>query len=95
MNERYEIIDGKQRLLAIIAFMESRFPYKGYLFRDMNPYDRNHFENFTVSWGTVENLSRLQIYRLFLKLNTSGKPQEQAHIDKVKQMYEEELKKEV
>jgi len=89
----YEIVDGKQRLLTIIDFVEDRFTYRGKKFSQLHPGDRSFFDSYNVSWGEVRDMTPLKVYQLFLKLNTCGKPQEQAHIDKVRAMYEEELKK--
>lgn len=32
----YEVVDGKQRLTTIFDFMENKFPYRGYYFRQLS-----------------------------------------------------------
>lgn len=87
-QKAYEIIDGKQRFLALMDFKESRFTYKGLLYRQMQRVDRNHFDMYRISCGEVKNLTWPQILKLFLKLNTCGKPQEQSHLMKVRNILE-------
>ena len=41
----YEMLDGKQRLLALVDFKEGRFRYKGKLYRELHPSDRSHFDS--------------------------------------------------
>jgi len=90
----YEMLDGKQRLLALIDFKEGRFRYKGKLYRELHPSDRAHFDRYPIAWGDIRNLrsgktlTDLQKYRYFIKLNTGGKQIDPAHIEKVKEMYE-------
>lgn len=85
----YEIIDGKQRLLTLVKFCESRFPFRGYLYRDLKISDRNHIDDYTVGYSEVRNITQAQKYKLFLRLNTCGKPQDQSHIEKVRKLLEE------
>lgn len=39
----YEIIDGKQRLTALLEFNEDRFQYNGYYFSELSNADKNKF----------------------------------------------------
>ena len=39
----YEIVDGKQRMLTLLAFYENRFPYKGVFYNDLSVLDKNWF----------------------------------------------------
>jgi len=65
----YEIIDGKQRLRAILDFYEDRFAYKGKLFSELSHRDRSHFKNYPVMEAELHNLTREQILRYFIMLN--------------------------
>lgn len=87
--EMNEVLDGKQRLTTILDFYEDRFKYKGKTFSDLSWIDRNHFKNYNISWGETENLTKEQKLRYFIKLNTTGKPMDESHINKVKNMLEE------
>lgn len=79
----YEILDGKQRGKAIRDFYEDRFRWNGKLFSELHPYDRNHFENYSIAWVQTTKLTQAQKYRYFLKLNIGGVPQSKEHLDKV------------
>jgi hypothetical protein len=87
---RMEILDGKQRLRSLVDFFEGRFKYKGRFFRDMHPRDRGHFLSYAVLYAEADGLSHGQKCNYFLKLNTAGKPQDQAHLAKVRRMAQAE-----
>lgn len=78
-----EVLDGKQRLRAILDYYEDRFAYKGKFFSDLSEKDRRHFLSYSISVCEVENLSEEQILRYFVYLNKRGKAMSQEHIDKV------------
>jgi hypothetical protein len=82
----YEVLDGKQRLRAIIDFFEGRFQYGGKRFCDLHPRDRHHFESYHILYAETEGLTLTQKCEYFLKLNTAGKPQDPAHLKKVKEL---------
>lgn len=84
----YEILDGKQRLLTLIDFQEDRFAYEGLTFSELNRKDQYAFKNTPVSYAHIENVTKEQKLRYFLKLNTTGVPQDSAHLEKVKAMWE-------
>jgi len=90
----YEMIDGKQRLTALIEFFENRFAYNGVKFYELSSRDQSHFENYPLQWGELSNeqneITNEQKYRYFLRLNTAGKLQDLKHIQ-----YVEELLKKV
>jgi hypothetical protein len=83
----YEMLDGKQRLTALKEFYESRFMYRGRYYHELHGRDQAHFDNYAISYGETEPLTDEQKYRYFLKLNTSGTPQDPEHIKKVEQMW--------
>lgn len=85
----YEILDGKQRLRAILDFYENRFAYKGKYFNDLSKIDQNWFENYGISVAEVLPTDKKEILNYFVMLNTTGKPVDTKHIDKVKEMIKE------
>jgi hypothetical protein len=86
-----EIVDGKQRLSALVDFYEGRFMWRGSFFRDLHPQDQNHFEGYQVSLGELsEDSTDEQVLRCFLRLNTSGKSQDPSHLDSVRVMLDKE-----
>ena len=84
----YEILDGKQRLRAILDYYEDRFRYKGKLFSELSYRDRWHFESYGVVNAEAHNLTREQILRYFIMLNTGGRIMAKEQIDKVRGMLE-------
>lgn len=87
IDKYYEMLDGKQRLTALIEFYESRFKYKDMYFHKMHGRDQGHFESYSISYSETEPLTPEQKYRYFLKLNTCGVPQDPAHIKKVEKLW--------
>ncbi len=82
----YEILDGKQRLSAILEFHQDRFSYKGKVFSTLHGRDRAHFDCFAVSVAELSNLSPEQRLQTFVRLNTAGRIMDKEHLDKVKKM---------
>ena len=85
----YEVLDGKQRLTAIRDFHEDRFKYNGYYFSELSRFDKNKFENHSISYGYLENPTKEAIFETFIKLNTCGKPMATKHINHVKKLLSE------
>ena len=85
----YEILDGKQRLTAIIEFIEDRFKYKGFYFSELSGMDKNKFGNHGITMGYLENPNEEAIFETFIKLNTCGKPMANKHINHVKKLLSE------
>ena len=85
----YEILDGKQRIRAILDFYENRFPYKGKYYNDLCSKDRHWFKTKNLSVAEVYNTDKENILKYFLLLNTSGKTMSNSCLDKVKNMLKE------
>jgi hypothetical protein len=86
----YEIVDGKQRLSALVDFMADKFAYRGKTWSELSRTDRNYIDNYAVSYAQVgEEYTRQQILDLFVRLNTGGKPMDPAHIARVAEMAKE------
>lgn len=90
----YEIIDGKQRLTALVEFFEDRFQYKGLFYSQMHPQDQNHFENKQLAIIETPQLSREEVLEYFVRLNTAGRPVNPDHLEKVKSMMKDGKEKE-
>ena len=85
-----EILDGKQRLSALVDFVEGRFDFEGVLFRDMRPSDQTKISTAPVLVAKLhESTTYKQKLEHFLKVNTFGRQQDPSHLDFVR----EELKK--
>jgi hypothetical protein len=86
----YEILDGKQRLSAVIEFFQGRFKYNGKIYQELHPKDQHHLKDYHILLAEVqERITQKQKYQYFLKLNTTGKPQSKEHMDKVRELYEQ------
>lgn len=81
----YEIVDGKQRLLALKEFYEDRFAWRGKKFSDLTSREQNHFMNYPVIFAEVKDMTREQVLRYFIMLNTSGKIMDENHLDRVRE----------
>jgi hypothetical protein len=88
-NFSYEVLDGKQRINAIMEYYENRYAYKGKTFYELHPRDQGHFTFYRVSLARTENpMTDEQKYKYFLKLNVGGRAQDPAHLEYVKKLYE-------
>ena len=81
-----EILDGKQRLNALVEFYENRFPYKGKFYNELHWRDRVHFEGYSIAWADCPEMSENQKLRYFLMLNTGGRAVSAEHLDKIRDM---------
>lgn len=84
----YQILDGKQRIRAILDFYENRFPYKGKFFNDLSVRDQNWFCDKTIAVAEVERASKQDLLRYFIILNTAGKTMSEEHIQRVRELAE-------
>lgn len=85
----YEIIDGKQRLTALVEFHEDRFQYKGYFYSELSARDKSHFENYDISMDVLNKPNEKEKYAAFLAINTFGKVMDEKHLEAVRHRYEE------
>lgn len=82
----YEVLDGKQRIRAILDFYEDRFEYKSMKFSDLSARDQSHIEGYAISTAEIKNITHEQKLKYFINLNTGGKAMSKDHIEKVKNM---------
>ena len=82
----YEILDGKQRMRAILDYFENRFPYKGKYFNDLCNEDRNWFENKIISVAEIPDTNKNVILKYFVMLNSAGKTMDKRNLERVKGM---------
>lgn len=90
----YQILDGKQRLSAIVDFYLNKFKYQGYYFNDLIREDQNWFKHFPVSVAELpENTPREKVLRQFILLNTTGHVVGEEQLEKVRKLLEKEEQK--
>ena len=89
----YEILDGKQRLRALLDYFEDRFQYKGKYFSDLSIREQNFFEEYSISVAeTRDTITREQKLRYFISLNKSGHVMAKEQLEKVEEMLKENNK---
>lgn len=88
-DDRYELLDGKQRLNAIIGFYEDQFPYRGKYFSQLSKRDKRHFIDFPVAYAQIDPLTELEKLEYFVRMNFEGVPQSPEHLDKIKSRIKE------
>lgn len=87
----YEVVDGKQRLNALCEFLENKFTYNGYYYKDLSWKDQNTIHNHPVSIAELPKDTTLQQkLKVFVKMNTFGKIVSQEHLKKVSDMIVED-----
>lgn len=85
-NPGYEILDGKQRLHAILSFIEDRFKFKGFYFSELLPSDRRKFMNLPIPLAIIQDkkVDRAKIINYFIRLNTCGKQVDRNFLNRLK-----------
>lgn len=76
----YQIVDGKQRLAAVRAFMGDKLPAFGHLRSEYTGHLRL-FHGFKWRICTLE--TRAEVLRLYLNINAGGTPHTKAELHKV------------
>ncbi len=84
----YEVIDGKQRLGAILDYFKDKFKVRGKLFSELSELDKRHFSSITMPVSEVKNLPRKYQLDLFIKVNTTGIRMSDEHLSKVRKELE-------
>ena len=89
---RIEVLDGKQRLNTLLGFVTSQFQYNGYYYHQLSNQDRRLFNSRRVQSATIDrnNVSREDLLKLFLEVNTAGVPQTNEHLNYVRNLLKEE-----
>lgn len=83
----YEIVDGKQRMLTLLAFYENRFPYKGVFYNDLSVLDKNCFMDASIGVAELDqNTTRAEVLEVFLALNEGGKPVAKEVLDHAREL---------
>jgi hypothetical protein len=95
-ENRLEVVDGKQRLNAILEFTQGKFPYEGKTWFQFSRRDKNVLEGLMIQSATLdsEHVSKSDILWLFLSINTGGVPQTEEHVAKAQRLYQEAIKEE-
>lgn len=95
-DNRVEILDGKQRLSAIMGYFESRFSFGGVFFHELSGRDRQQIESRSIQYALLNRheMKKSDLLKLFLDINCAGVPQTEEHLIHVKKLYEEAIQNE-
>lgn len=85
------IVDGKQRLEAVRAFMRNDIPAFGYLFKEYE--DHIPLSNCDLVFCVNNLKTRAEVLQWYLEFNTGGTPHSNEEIQKVKDLLEKEKMK--
>lgn len=90
-----EVLDGKQRLNALVEFCSDGFPYHGVYWSELSRTDRRRFEDSYVQVAQLdgERLKRVDLLEIFLNVNAGGVPQSEEHLNFVRGLLAKELEK--
>lgn len=83
-SHRLEIIDGKQRLEAVRAFLRNEFQAFGNHFLEYIDFPRMTMVGFRFRVCSLK--TREQVLQMYLNINAGGTPHTQAELDKVRNM---------
>jgi len=85
---RLEVLDGKQRMSALLDFTCSLISYKGVYWHELSKRDRRSFGDRMVQYATIDRnrYSRADLLKLFLEVNAAGVPQTEEHLDFVREL---------
>lgn len=87
--EEYVLVDGKQRLESIRAFIRNELPVFGKFYGDIQLVGLGPM----INWRVVEVNSREDALRLYLSLNCGGTPHSKKELDRVRGLLVKETSK--
>jgi len=81
-----EVVDGKQRITALLNFFDNKVTAFGFYYENFiekTSFHRSGNRGVGVDYGIVDIRSKRDVLKLYLSLNTTGKPHTEAEIQKV------------
>jgi hypothetical protein len=88
MTGDYVLVDGKQRLNAVLGFLDNDFPiFGGNYLRDYE--DAPHILTARFRWHVNDLATRTEVLQWYLDLNAGGTVHTAAELDKVRGMISE------
>ena len=92
IGDMYEIVDGKQRLTAILHFIEGKIKYNGLYYHEMHNYNRNFFEDSQIMVGEISfknGYNKKEVIENFIRLNECGSTMKGNIIEQAKKIMKE------
>lgn len=95
-DPRIEVLDGKQRLNAILGFMNDEFDYDGVYYHQLSEKDRRAMSGLGVQFASLDRgkFSRKELLEMFVDVNDTGVPQSPEHLKHVRNLLMEEIEQE-
>jgi len=87
----YQIVDGKQRLESVRAFMRSELPVFGHYYNEFTDHIRSRYATF--HWRVAALESRANILRWYLAINKGGTPHASEELARVEELLRQEQRK--
>ena len=82
----WTVLDGKQKINALVDFYQDKFPYKGYYYSELG-FERQHLiTDHSISVGMLDEsyADENTILEYFIRLNSTGTPMDKKHLEFVK-----------
>lgn len=95
-KREYEVLDGKQRMMAVIEYIRGEFSIDGLYYKDLSLGDVSRLMNATFKYRLIKyydkkkGFSKMTIEQkveLFLQINEYGQRVSEEHLDKIKSKY--------
>lgn len=94
-RREFEVLDGKQRMMAIIQFIQGQFPIEGFYYKDLSSGDVSRLMNSPFKYKQVKyydknglsEMSLKQKVELFLQVNEYGQKVSDEHLAKIKKEF--------
>lgn len=80
----FELIDGKQRISAVLGFFNNEFPVFGSFFREFEDKIRRVNFHFKVVVNNLE--TRKEVLQWYLDINSGGTPHTKEEIERIKSL---------
>ena len=95
-KREYEVLDGKQRMMAIIDYIRGEFPVEGFYYKDLSlgdvsrlmysPFKYKLIKYYNKKKGFSEMTTEQKV-ELFLQINEYGQRVSEEHLAKIKSKY--------
>lgn len=95
-KREYEVLDGKQRMMSVIQFVQNQFPVERLYYKDLTIGDVSRLMNATFKYKLVKyydkkkgfsEMSLKQKVELFLQINEYGQKVSDEHLSKIKKEF--------
>jgi hypothetical protein len=74
----YEMVDGKQRLTALVSYVAGVFPYRGTFYQQEPVPTQRHFRQIPIAVVQVSDATDDEVRELYRRINFCGVPHEKS-----------------